>query len=122
MVSAVFLTQGVSRLGQPIVYSTSLFEGNFQSQLPVCYYENGDWKMWRYVNGDYSSTIRMDFEILLDETRPQQIKYVVPDGRQFCFEVPALVDKPKILFGSCLERAHPFNLKSMANILVGWEY
>lgn len=64
---------------------------------------------------------RWDFDIDLFEEE-QTIDYTMPDGRNFTFLVPGIQENPRILFGSCNDRASPVHMPSVTLKNSLWYY
>jgi hypothetical protein len=81
---------------------------------PVLVYQQYTHQMWRF-----------DFDVELNAHFEQVCYYKLPqDHRVYSFKIPALNQKPGILFCSCNDRAHPYRLTfgEHTHKCTGWMY
>jgi len=110
-VSAMIVTENVETITEPLTFISDIDEIPRKSAAPFSFYQNGAYRMWRF-----------DFDIPVHPTIQQVINYSIPGGKPITFYVPAGVEKPRIIFGSCLDRAEPYGMVNLTEKAIGWDY
>eukprot|EP00026_Physarum_polycephalum_P004024 Phypoly_transcript_04041.p1 GENE.Phypoly_transcript_04041~~Phypoly_transcript_04041.p1 ORF type:complete len:618 (+),score=75.57 Phypoly_transcript_04041:305-2158(+) len=112
--SAMLVTENVPVMPGPLSFNVNS-QGESLSAAPVCFYTQNNNQMWRF-----------DFQVKLTDIE-QTVTYRIPGwigGKEFSFSIPARTQKPGILFCSCNDRAHPYNMSPSERVhkSIGWDY
>ena len=68
----------------------------------------------------YLNFQRFDFEVPLLDRDSQIVHYNLPSNKEsFEFEIPSILEKPKILFATCLDRERPYGLMNLVDKNIG---
>eukprot|EP01114_Cavostelium_apophysatum_P023620 TRINITY_DN8956_c0_g1_i2.p1 TRINITY_DN8956_c0_g1~~TRINITY_DN8956_c0_g1_i2.p1 ORF type:complete len:324 (-),score=48.44 TRINITY_DN8956_c0_g1_i2:117-1088(-) len=110
--SAMIATHNVNDIAEvsQLQYHTNQ-KPEIRSVSPLMYQEWQGYKLWRF-----------DFDVELFDY-PQICTYSILDGSMtYDLEIPSLNEKPRMFFGSCLDRANPLKMDHMSDRSATWLY
>jgi len=107
--SALIVTENIDEI-PPLSFCTSIDPTLRKSKIPICIFTHYRWKAWRF-----------DFEVKLTGI-PQIVTYSLTDESPISFYVPALHERPRITFASCLDLAHPNCIPSPEMKVIMFDY